>query len=334
MNRGPLANGFEDGKLRAAAARSLQTIDDPPASVEPIRRGNRKRTAVVGFDSHDPVVVQVCAEMRWLRTEAAVLRRLHEQTTVPVPAVLDAGCRDGVAYMLTEYVAGEDLHERFGALDAPRRRAFARSFGSYLAEVHEAFRFDGYGLVKRPGEALLTCGDDWGSWFTDYARGAIERLPSDFEGLAGDLRALIAGFEPADSPPSRLYPWDFRPGNALLADGDIAAVLDWEAPLATPPSLSVAKSEYLVAEWYVDDPEPLRAAFREGYRSVRPWPSLPVSHRVAAIADTAVDSTGTVTNPRYPELDRRDAVAFHRDALERALADAGRPNQTAGRESD
>ena len=325
MTDGILEDSFGESRLRAAAARALSSVDEPPAAVESVQRGNRKRTAVVRFDSHDPVVVQVCAEMRWLRTEATVLRRLHERTTVPVPAVLDAGCRDGVAYMLTEYVAGEDLHERFGALDAGRRRALARSFGSYLAQVHEAFRFDGYGLVKRPSEALLSCGDDWGSWFTDYASGAIDRLPAEFEGIAGDLRALVDGFQPAPSPPARLYPWDFRPGNALLADGAIAAILDWEAPLSAPPSLSVAKAEYLVAEWYVADPAPLREAFREGYRRVRPWPSVPATHRVAAIADSVVDSTGTVTNPRYPELDRERAISFHRRALERALRTDGTP---------
>jgi len=331
MNETLLEEAFGERRLRAAATHALSSVGEPAVAVEPVRRGNRKRTAVVRFQRRDPVVVQVCAEMRWLRTEAAVLRRLHERTDVPVPPVLDAGCHDGVAYMLTEYVAGEDLHERFAALDAGRRRALARSFGSYLAQVHEAFRFDGYGLVKRPSEALLTCGDDWGSWFTDYVRGAIDRLPADFEGIAGDLRALVDGFEPAESPPARLYPWDFRPGNALLAEGDVAAVLDWEAPLSAPPSLSVAKAEYLVAEWYVADPAPLRKAFREGYRRVRPWPSVPAAHRVAAIADSAVDSTGTVTNPRYPELDRERAIPFHRRALERALRADG-PPATGGRE--
>ena len=321
MNGTMLAEAFGESCLQAAARRALSTVDDPVAAVEPITRGNRKRTAVVRFERHDPVVVQVCAEMQWLRTEAAVLRRLHERTDVPVPAVLDAGCHNGVAYMLTEYVAGADLHQRFATLDATRRRALSRSFGSSLAQVHDAFQFDGYGLVERRGETLVTRGEDWGSWFTDYARAAIDRLPSDFP--TDDLRGLVAGFEPAASPPARLYPWDFRPGNALLADGDVAAILDWEAPLAAPPSLSVAKAEYLVAEWYVDDPDPLREAFREGYRRVRPWPSVPATHRVAAIADSAVDSTGTVTNPRYPERNRERSIAFHRRALERALPTDG-----------
>ncbi|UIP00356.1 hypothetical protein Hbl1158_03015 [Halobaculum sp. CBA1158] len=38
-----------------------------------------------------------------------------------------------------------------------------------------------------------------------------------------------------------------------------------------------------------------------------------------AAADTAVDSIGAVTNPMYPELDRKAAVEFHRAALSRTL---------------
>jgi aminoglycoside phosphotransferase (APT) family kinase protein len=112
-----------------------------------------------------------------------------------------------------------------------------------------------------------------------------------------------------------LFPWDLRPGNALVADGDLAAVLDWEAPLAAAPALSVAKASYLVADWYVDDPDPLREAFVAGYERVRPSPTVRSAHRIAAIADSAVDSRGIVTNPGYPERDRDAAVAFHRSAL-------------------
>jgi len=107
-------------------------------------------------------------------------------------------------------------------------------------------------------------------------------------------------------------------GTVRIADDDVTAILDWEAPLAAPASMSVAKAEYLVADWYVTEPESLREAFRSGYESVRPYPSIPTTHRVAAIANTAVDSSGDVTNPGYPELGREEAVAFHRTALEAA----------------
>jgi hypothetical protein len=41
--------------------------------------------------------------------------------------------------------------------------------------------------------------------------------------------------------------------------------------------------------------------------------------RPRALASSAVDSAGAVTNPGYPLIDRDAAVAFHRRTLERAL---------------
>jgi len=89
--------------------------------------------------------------------------------------------------------------------------------------------------------------------------------------------------------------------------------------MAAPPALSLANSEYLVADWYVDEPAPLRAAFRAGYERVRSLPTVRSVHRVVAIADSAVDSRGAVTNPGYPERERAASVDFHRAALSSAL---------------
>jgi fructosamine-3-kinase len=316
MSADSLAAAFDAEDLRAAAARALGAIDEPATAIDAIRSGNRKLTAVARFADHSPVVVQVCGEQTWLRSEATLLTQIGDRTAVPVPPVLAAGTHDGVAYMVTAHVAGEDLHERFAGLSSTRQRDLARSFGTHLAQLHRAFRFDGYGTLEVTDGELTPPAQSWPSWFAAYARNALDRLPPAFDPLQSALRDAVSQ-QPADAAPiARLFPWDFRPGNALLADGDLAAVLDWEAPLAAPAALSVAKTEYLVADWYVDDPDPLRDAFRDGYVSVRPYPDVRPAHRVVAIADSAVDSTGAVTNPRYPELGREDAVTFHRRALE------------------
>ncbi|QSG13238.1 putative aminoglycoside phosphotransferase [Halapricum desulfuricans] len=315
-----LTGAFDGESSRGAAAAALESIDDAVVDVEPIDRGRRKQTALARFANRGPVVVQVCAERTWLRTEAALLSAVRRRTFVPVPPVLAAGAHDGVAYMLTAYVAGDDLHEAFVSIGEGARRDLARWFGAALARLHEAFRFDGHGRLELSDGALASDGRDWGPWFRDYGRRAIDRLPPAFDALRDDLRAVVAA-ESDGEPDARLFPWDFRPGNALVAGDSVTAVVDWEAPLAAAPALSVAKSEYLVADWYVADSEPLRQAFREGYGDVRPLPAVRPAHRIAAIAESAVDSGGEVTNPRYPPVGRSDAIAFHRDALAAVMTD-------------
>jgi len=310
---------IEDDAFRAGACAALAPIDAPATELSPIGRGNNKHTFVVRFADRDPVVVQLGSEPARIRTEARVLREIRRRTDVPVAPVLASGRQAGVGYLLTAYVAGDDLHERFSAFAPKTRRDLARSFGTALATLHEAFQFDGYGTVEATERELTTSQDDWAAWFREYSRRAIDRLPDAFDPLRSALDALCSEAPIDARPQARLYPWDLRPGNALVADRRVRALVDWERPLAAPAPLSVAKTEYLVADWYVSEPERLRDAFRAGYTSVRPSPDVRACHRVAAIADSAVDSAGTVTAPRYPELDRDEAVAVHRRALEAAL---------------
>ena len=312
----PDSAGASETAVRAALAAACPGHE--PVAVEPFGRGNRKRTVLVRFADREPVVVQTSGRAGALRAEASVLRALTDRTDVPVPAVVGAGTADGTGYLVTEHVAGEDLHARFTALDADTQRGLARTFGRHLGAVHEGFAFERYGPLAAAGSLRAEEGD-WRAWLRSYGLGALERLPAAFDGLRERARELLA--EPAvePEPPATLFPWDFRPGNALVADGELVAVLDWEAPLAAAPALSVAKAEYLVADWYVDDPDPLRTAFRAGYQEVRPYPEVSPVHRVAAVADSAVDTAGSVTRPGFPERDRAGAVAFHRRALERAL---------------
>ena len=307
---------FADEPFRAGARLALASVtDESPRSSTPLGQGNRKRTALVRFRTHDPVVIQLCERRNWLRTEARLLVAIHDRTDVPVPPVLASGVTEDVAYLVTGYVAGDDLHEQFCSLDGEKRETLARRFGRHLGRLHEQFRFDGYGPLVVEDGRLRARREGWAGWLREYAQGALERLPPAFDSVREPLTALVAAATLADSPPARLFPWDFRPGNALVADGRLAAVVDWEAPLAAPPALSAAKAEYLVVDWYATDPAPLRAAFVAGYEQVRPYPDVEPVHRTAAIADSAVDSTGVVTNPGYPELDREAAIEFHREAL-------------------
>lgn len=297
--------------------------DHEPTARRLVSRGNHKRTTLVSFSDRE-VVLQTAPDAAALATEAALATAVRERTSVPVPEVVAAGTldgtgtSDGLGYVVLARAEGTDLHGRFTALDAGTRGAVARAFGRYLAEVHDAFAFDAYGEVYATNDGFRATGPaDWREWFTAHVESGLEALPSAFDDLREPVRAAVGEGVP-ESPPALLYPWDLRPGNALVSDGAVTAVLDWGRPLAAAPGLTVAKTRHLVADWYVDDARErarFREAFGDGYESVRPWPAVPLAYRLAAVVLSAVDSRGEVTRPGYPERTGEAAVAFHRERL-------------------
>jgi hypothetical protein len=319
-----------DAWVRAA----LSTVrpDGSVTSVDPIEAGGRRPILAVRFADADPIVIRRGDDAAAVDTEAELLAAVASETTVPAPAPLGWGpSPDGTGgWLATPLVAGDDLHERFVAFDPPARRDLAAAFGGFLGEVHATFRFDEYGPLGADAGDLRAANRSppprsdreaaWRDWLTARGHERLDRLPAAFADVADAARARLDAWTTDTAPTPRLFPWDFRPGNALVTDDTIAAIVDWEAPLAAGAALSVAKTEYLIADWFVpDEADTLRRAFRNGYRETRPLPAVDDVHRIVAIAETAVDSHGVVTNPRYPPVEHDEAVWFHRRHLEDAV---------------
>ena len=318
------------GWIRAAVesvrpGRAIESIERPA-------EGNRKETAIVTVAGGERLVVQRTEDPDALRTETRLAREIAARTTVPVPTVLEWGRIDGDddrgrggAYRVVEAVEGRNLHERFTALSPAARRRIAGRFGRALAEIHGAFAFERFGPVAADagesggGGGLRAEGPgSWARWLDAYLRDGVEALPEPFADLEAAIESTIEE-GPAADPTPRLFPWDFRPGNAMIDRGEVTAFLDWGDPLAAGAGLSVAKAEHLLADWYVDDGTALKTAFRDGYAEVRPLPEVGRTERVAAVVDSAVDSTGAVTRPGYPERTGAAAVEFHRRRLRSLL---------------
>ncbi|MEF8841359.1 MAG: phosphotransferase [Haloarculaceae archaeon] len=321
-----------DHTVRAVVADALP--EATVTSVETPVTGNTKRTAFVSLVDGRELVVQSRPAGEGLSTEARLAREVARRTDVPVPRVVATGTVEGIDYVLTERASGEDLHARFVHLDPPDRQAVVRAMGRWLADLHAAFEFEGYGPVTLDGDRLVVADPaiDWRAWFRDHVERRLSTLLEALGGGIADLAPRVRGAVDAGlgdlpaNPQARLFPWDLRPGNATVADGRVTALLDWGDPLAAARGLSVAKTAYVTVDWYLPDPrttERLRSAFLDGYRDRIPRPGASVRerrlYRVAAVVSSAVDSRGRVTRPRYPELDDDAAGEFHRRHLRSAL---------------
>jgi Ser/Thr protein kinase RdoA (MazF antagonist) len=316
-----------DGRVVAVVCE--RTLDATPATVEPPPTGNSKRTALVTLRDGREVVVQYRRE-RPLGAEAAVTRAVAERTAVPVAPVLAAGRLDdpAVSYLVTRWVRGDDLHERFTALDGAVRERLARTLGRHLAAVHDAFAFEAPGRVAvDDGNLVVADPLPAGAFYREYPDRALADWPDALTDLEARVEAALDDrLDTLPAADARLFPWDYRPGNVVVRGDppEIAAVLDWGEPLAAPAGLSAAKAEFTLADWYLRAPADvaaLREAYRAGYREVRRFPDEAFdAFRLLGMADSAADSHGEVTRPRYPVVEADEAVRFHRERIETTLA--------------
>jgi Ser/Thr protein kinase RdoA (MazF antagonist) len=315
--RAALADAFPDRRVRV---------------IERVQRGNRKRTYRAAVDGR-AVVVQLGARASGgLGAEPLVARAVAERTDVPVPRVLATGAVDGVEYVASERAPGADLHERIAGLAPAVQRRVVRSLGRFLGAIHAAFAFDDVGPVGVADGRLAVTDPrpDWPAYLRELVETGLARPGTPLSGLADRVRATVAraGDRLPPHPPATLFPWDVRPGNALVDDGTVTALLDWGEPLAAPAECSLAKAEYVTVDWYFEDRPGVRVAFHEGYRERAPlapdyFTRRRRYYRLAAVVRAAVDSKGEVTRPRYPMVPPEAAAAFHRDHVRALTAVSG-----------
>jgi aminoglycoside phosphotransferase (APT) family kinase protein len=157
--------------------------------------------------------------------EFAILKAL-EPTAVPAPRVrwLDADGRwlgrPSIVMVLEQGVC--DYFVLNGAGPLASRVALAERFCDLLVSIHQvdwrALGLDRF--LPDPGPSASLVALDL--WVSVLRRHQLEPLP-ELDLVANWLRANAP-----TAPATVLVHGDFKPGNALMRDGDVGAVLDWE----------------------------------------------------------------------------------------------------------
>jgi len=214
----PHARGLRiDGLTRTSSGKSRENWTFDAGWSEP---GGERRLALIL--RRDPVGSLLRTRRR---PEFDVLAALHG-SGVPVPRAhfLDAdGAALGRPSLVMERVDGDCEWEVLnGTAPLARRLELARGFVALLAAV-QAADWRALGLAATLGEPSPDAGlAELAKWSALLREVQLEPLP-ELEIVAAWLRERA---RPADA--LVLVHGDFKPGNALLRDGRVAALLDWE----------------------------------------------------------------------------------------------------------
>ncbi|QQK40416.1 Aminoglycoside phosphotransferase [Penicillium digitatum] len=206
-----------------------------------------------------------------VRNEVAIIRYIHDQTSIPAPFVLDWGTRKDSPFELGQYMIMEFMDHHTNMYDVLNMLGRSRAYRGILdpdfdEDELEQLQIDDFTWkvthrpLSMPMNELIRLGrylnraivhpmnqrNDAIDSADDCRRKFVARYL--FRKLTRE-RKLTERWAAFENGPFKFWCDDFRPGNVLLnKDFKIAAVVDWEFTCAAPVEFSYAPPWWLLIE--------------------------------------------------------------------------------------
>lgn len=174
-------------------------------------------------------------------TEAATMKFVADNTSIPIPKVHCAFVHKGRAYILMERIRGDDIPRAWGKLSEPARDKVYAQLRAMLQELRA--------LKPPPGAGVESC--TGGSLYASRIKNGKPRF-GPFKTMQEFHYWLREGFKASDADITHISksecadiermvemhngPWpppvfthaDLNPCNVLIRDGEVVGIIDWE----------------------------------------------------------------------------------------------------------
>jgi len=169
-------------------------------------------------------------EKNAMRREVEALRLVKANTNVPVPEVLFYDTSKTLCdseYFFMEKINGDNFNSISGELTAEQNSSIITQLGSFNRQLNE-IKSDKFGYDNQF--------DDWKTAFLNMIFDLLKdgkdmdvKLPLPYEEIENIINSFIFACE--DVKKSQLVHWDLWNGNALVRDGKISGIIDFERSL-------------------------------------------------------------------------------------------------------
>ena len=248
---------WDDEVARERFARVAQCLGLRPTGDESRLDGASNDTWLLGEQ-----VLRVCwrGDLDRLAREAALLAALPAD--IPAPRPLECGRDDELSWLLMPRLPGESLADAWACASPGELRGYVRELGEVVRRLH-AWTPPAE-ITARLDSAAPTDADDalaiTGKSLIPLSRTQQLRLVEHVRTLPfvpGDLLDAVVERLPELAPePKVLLHGDLTPGNVLVRDGRISALLDWEwaafGPTSTVSTLPIWWSRVTGRPEFVD----------------------------------------------------------------------------------
>jgi aminoglycoside phosphotransferase (APT) family kinase protein len=244
--------------------------------------GLNKITYSVELDSGRELIVSWIDDeekVEDFKIEADVIELINMKTDIAVPEIITENFSDKELppYYLMEKIDGYNPDDRFKYMPENVKKNLLKEAGRILGKLHAETEFDSVGNFYYTEKGLKlrekkvwsdTLFDSMGHHLTGLENTFFEPVIEEAENAFEKHKHLLDDieFEPV------LVHEDFRPGNLIIKDNEIEAVIDWERALVGHNEYDLFKAErdFIDLKFKTENiREKYRGYLLEGYREVR-----------------------------------------------------------------
>jgi len=170
-------------------------------------------------------------EKNAMQREVYALRLLKAKTNIPVPEVLFYDTSKTLCdseYFFMEKIDGDNFHSASSELSAEQNSSIITQLGSFNRQINE---------IKSEKFGYDNQFDDWKTAFSNMIFDLLKdgkdmevKLPLPYDEIENIINSFIYACE--DVKISQLVHWDLWNGNALVKDGKITGIIDFERSLS------------------------------------------------------------------------------------------------------
>ncbi|KAG9942170.1 kinase subdomain-containing protein, partial [Aureobasidium melanogenum] len=175
-------------------------------------------------------------------TEAATMRFIAENTSIPVPKVHCSFVHKGRTYILMERIKGEMIGKVLGALEEDDQRKVFAQLKRMVDEMRSLPPPSNTGIQSCTGGSLWDsrigrCKSRFGPfatvqefhfWLRNGFRFADHKHKERMKGEEGQEMARMEALQDGSWPPPVFTHADLNPGNILVRGTNVVGIIDWE----------------------------------------------------------------------------------------------------------
>ena len=263
-------------------------------------------------------------ELSWFQKEPLIVEKVAEATSLPVPEIVhyDMSSDNHPPFFIMKFIEGETLAKTSEKAEPEAIDQLHFEAGRCLGILHDETEYEKPGRIAYRNGGLELKEEKWHDLFESMAQERTGKLrETQFAPYADEIEEFFQENMGVVSEVENfvLCHDDYRPGNILVKDGKINAIIDWARAFAGDPLYDLVNSGFHFDS--KDNSQIPNENFLRGYETFSDYDSSKLRKQLYLANSIIGQMIGfsTIWGSSYPEKEQQEIASKLSNDLERII---------------